>query len=184
MHVGVIVRSTDDRFAETVQALETAGVHSLWFGVDDPAGDPIVLAAAAAVMTSRVGLTVVLDEPTAVTAKAVASLDALSAGRVRVVVKSAEGLALVRTMLSVGSAVPIRPGPVQERIPLWTTVPELAPEADGLVVRQGTEPGDRRPLAVIVSDPESFEPLGFQEVALSVGDALWETVGKVLSNPN
>lgn len=180
VQVGVAVRSTDDRFVETVQALEAAGVHSLWFGIDDPGGDPIVLAAAAAVATSRVGLTVVLDEPTPVTVKAVASLDALSAGRIRVVAVSAEGLSLVRTMLSVNSKVPIRPAPVQDEIPIWTTVPDLAREADGLVVRQGVEPGSAGPVAVIVSDPESFEPLGFQEVALSVGDSLWETVSKVL----
>ena len=180
MHVGVVVRSTDDRFTETVQTLETEGVHSLWFGIDDPTGDPIVLAAAAAVATNRVGLTVVLDEPTPVTMKAVASLDALSMGRVRVVVGSAEGLALVRTMLSAGSTVPIRPGPLQDEIPVWTTAPDLVQEADGLVVRQGSGPGDDGPTVVIVSDPESFEPEGFQEVALSVGDALWETVGKVL----
>ena len=180
MHVGVVVQSTDDRFPETVQTLETEGVHSLWFGIDDPTGDPIVLAAAAAIATSRVGLTVVLDEPTAVTMKAVASLDALSKGRVRVVVGSVEGLELVRTMLAVGSTVPIRPAPLQDRIPIWTTDRGLAREADGLVVRQGSEPGDDGPTAVIVSDPESFQPMGFQEVALSVGDALWETVGKVL----
>jgi hypothetical protein len=180
VRTGVVVRSTDDRFAETVHALEAAGVHTLWFGIDDPEGDPIVLAAAAAVATSQVGLTVVLDEPTAVTAKAVASLDALSEGRVRVVVGSAEGLALVRAMLSNDSGVPIRPAPVQEQIPVWTTDPDLTNEADGLVLLQGTELGDDGPVAVILSDLESFEPTGVLEVVLSAGDALWETVGKVL----
>jgi alkanesulfonate monooxygenase SsuD/methylene tetrahydromethanopterin reductase-like flavin-dependent oxidoreductase (luciferase family) len=178
MRIGVVVRSSDD--LEMAEALEAVGVHDLWFGIDDPGGDPMVLAGAAAVTTRRVGLTVMLDEPTPVAAKAVASLDALSAGRVRVVVSSKAGLSLLRSMLSPESTVPIRPAPVQQHVPVWTTALDLPDVADGVVVRQGSEPADATHVALVVNDLESCDLVGVEEVVLSVGEGLWETVGKVL----
>jgi hypothetical protein len=172
--VGVVVRPSDD--LGTMRALEAAGVDVLWF----ESGDPIVMASAAAVVTSRVSLTVVLEDPTPVAAKAVASLDALCGGRSRVVVSSEDGLLLLRTLLSPASEVPIRPRPVQERIPVWTTNRRLAGIADGLVVDESSFAGEVEHVAVMVreSDPFSFD---VEEVVLSLADGLWETVGKVVS---
>jgi hypothetical protein len=83
-------------------------------------------------------------------------------------------------MLSPESTVPIRPAPVQQHVPVWTTAPDLADVADGVVVRQGSEPADATHVALVVNDLESCDLVGVEEVVLSVGEGLWETVGKVL----
>lgn len=175
MRLGVIVHPSDD--LDRMRALEAAGVDELWF--ED--GDPLVSASAAAVVTSSVGLTVLLDAPTPVTAKAIASLDALSEGRLRVVVSTEAALHLLRTLLSDSSGVPIRPAPVQRQMPIWTTEPRLAGIADGVVVDDIREAGKAAHVAILVKEAEPFD-LDVEEVVFPGADCLWETVGKVLSD--
>jgi len=178
MRVGVLVRSEDAGFSETVRELERAGVHSLWFGFNDPGADPIVLASAAAELTSRVTLTVRVPRPTPVTAKALASLDALSEGRVRIVVESAEGMSLLRSMLDPESHVPMLPAPVQTKVPIWTGPTGPVDVADGVVVWSGEDPGRAEHVAAFVGDAESLPHV--DEILLPTDESLWETVCKVL----
>jgi alkanesulfonate monooxygenase SsuD/methylene tetrahydromethanopterin reductase-like flavin-dependent oxidoreductase (luciferase family) len=198
VRVGVQVRSPGIGFEDAAAKAEAEGFDSLWFGVDDTDDDPIVMAAAAAAVTSRVGLVVALGDPTPVTAKAVASLDALSGGRVRIVVDTRRGIELMRAMLSGGRVnyetagivdAPVLPGPAQDHVPVWTCNPELAAMADGVVVEEGAEVAEER-VALLIEGAESLgsrveaaRRRGVEEIVLSPAPALWETVGRVLRDP-
>ncbi|GBE21100.1 luciferase-like monooxygenase [bacterium BMS3Bbin01] len=143
MRFGVAISGDPDpTFPEDVAGLENAGFASLWFGLDGADWHPIVLASAAAMVTTGAELVVALADPTPVTAKSVGSLDALSGGRSRVLVETAGDAALMRAMLG-GDRVnydgvpfrvvdaPVLPAPVQERVPIWTRAAELAAGVDG-----------------------------------------------------
>jgi len=140
---GVAVSGAPDpAFPEEMATLERAGFASLWFGLDETDWDPIVLASAASKATTGTELVVALDAPTPVTAKSVASLDALNGGRSRVLVETAGDAALMRVMLG-GDRVnydgahfrvvdaPVLPAPIRERMPIWTRALGLAAGVDG-----------------------------------------------------
>ncbi|NIA25089.1 MAG: LLM class flavin-dependent oxidoreductase [Gammaproteobacteria bacterium] len=143
MRFGVAISGVPDPvFPEEVAGLEKAGFGSLWFGLDGADWDPIVLASATAMATTGAELVVALAAPTPVTAKSVASLDALCGGRSRILVETAGDAALMRAMLG-GDLVgydgarfrvvdaPVLPAPVQEQVPIWTRVADLAGRVDG-----------------------------------------------------
>ncbi len=199
MRVGVAVSGTPDSALPTELAgLENAGFDSLWFGLEQEPFDPIVQAAAAATATSTIGLVVALSDVTPVTAKSIASLDALSRGRVRVLVDTAEEVALLRAMLGAERVdyvdarfavvdAPVLPAPVQARVPIWTRNATLASVVDGLLLVQG--PVIQGVVCAVMVDghhrvAESLGAVadgGFEEAVLALPRSSWSVAGKVLA---
>lgn len=201
MRFGAVISGTPDpAFSADMAALESAGLDSLWFGLDGTRWNPIVLASAAAMTTARVSLVVALSDPTPVTAKSIASLDALSRGRVEVLVDDVEAVALLRAMLA-GEQVryqgprftvvdaPVLPAPVQERIPLWTQTTELAPLVDGLLTARVQTTVDAARRAVLVdgerADLGSFvstaAAAGIDEIVLRLQRSSWSLASRLLA---
>jgi hypothetical protein len=186
MRVGVAIQTPDPSFPDTAARLEAAGVDSLWFGLVGSA-DPIVMAAAAATVTTRVNLFVVLHAPTPVTAKSIASLDALSRGRVRVVVETREEVALLRRLLD-DREIPMLPPPFQDHVPVWSRSIELTDEVDGIVIDGAGDVPERHTAVVVdwegdvsLTRVDAARRAGADELVLRTVQRLWETVGKVLA---
>jgi len=201
----------DPAFPEEMAELESAGFDSLWFGLDGTGWDPIVLASAAAEATMQAKLVIALADPTPVTGKSVASLDALSGGRVRVLVETGDAVGLLRAMLGGGRVsyadarfrvvdAPVLPAPVQDRVPIWTRIPDLVPIVDGWLATSVDEVGAvafseadlaRLDRAVLIEETTSSSALGelaaevrrlgVEEIILKLDRTAWRSAAKVLA---